>query len=229
MMVGNNIEELPASIPGDAHHDKHDSPTFKAHLAIVVRDKDGKIINIHKQKSHSPTANFISLFLPISYFSISGSTTTVITESNSNIKWSTPPYYLGYPDTAGVAPAYLAMIQVGSGQQSNPYSAYNLAAPIANGNGSGQLSYGPPSILPNVVVSGNSVSFVIYQTFTNSSGATITITEVGVVIELYVMNTSNQTQPNLGPVLVWYDTLSSPISIPNGGAITIFYTFTVNP
>ena len=221
MMVGNNIEDLSTSIPGDAYHDKHDSPTFKAHLVIVVRDKDGKIINIHKQRSHSPTPNFIQMLL--------GSPFTIININGTSNNWAFTNGAYTYPNTATNNPSYLVMIQVGSGQQSNPYSAYSLAAPIANGSGSGQLLYGSPSIAPNIAVSGSSASFVIYQSYTNNSGATITITEVGVVVN--IVNNWNNCQyiANSGPVLMWYDILSSSISVPNNGSVTIYYTFAVNP
>ena len=228
-MVGNNIEELPASIPSDAYHDKHSSPTFKAHLVIVVRDKDGKVINIHKQRSHSPTVYFIQLLLPQTYYATTGNTITITNINGSSNAWAFFKGSYTYPNTATNNPSYLYMIQVGSGQLSNPYSSYKLAAPIANGNGSGQLSYSPPSILPNALVSGNSVSFVISQPITNVSGATITITEVGVVVDIQSNGPGCGYTQNFGPVLMWYDVLSSPISIPNGGGITIYYTFTVNP
>jgi len=229
MMIGNNIEDPPASIPSDTYYNKQDLPTFKAYLVIVVRDKDGKVIDIHKQRSHSPTANFIQLLLPVSYYSITGKAITVTNINGSSNPWSLTRGAYTYPNTAANNPSYLVMIQVGSGQQSNPYSAYELAAPISNGNGPGQLSYSIPSIVPNIIVSGSSASFVIIQTLTNSSGATITITEVGVVVNIQNNAPYCAYQQNFGPVLLWYDTLSSPISIPNGGGITIYYTFTVNP
>ena len=229
MIIGNNIEDLPASIPSDTHYNKQDSPTFKAYLVIVVRDKDGKVINVHKQRSHSPTANFIQLLLPASYYNMTGNTITVTNINGSSNPWAFFKGSYTYPNTAVNNPSYLVMIQVGSGQQSNPYSAYKLAAPISNGNGPGQLSYSTPSIVPNIIVSGSSASFVIIQTLSNSSGATITITEVGVVVNIQNNGPACGYTQNFGPVLLWYDTLSSPISIPNGGGITIYYTFTVNP
>jgi hypothetical protein len=229
MMIGNNMEKLPASIPNNAYYDKQDSPTFKAYLVIVVRDRDNKVINIYKQKSHSPTTNFMQLLLPASYYYTTGNTVTITNINGSSNAWAFFKGSYTYPNTATNNPSYLAMIQVGSGQQSNPYSVYKLAAPIANGNGPGQLSYSPPAILPNVLVSGDSVSFIISQSLTNSSGATITITEVGVVVNIQNNGPGCGYTVNFGPVLLWYDTLSSPISVPNGGGITIYYTFTVNP
>jgi len=121
------------------------------------------------------------------------------------------------------------MIQVGSGTQSNPYTAYSLASPIANGSGAGQLVYGQPSIPSNITVSGSSAYFVISQTFNNNSGSTITITEVGIVVYIQTISASGSNATNFGNVLVWYDVLSSSISVPNGGSVTIYYTFMVNP
>jgi hypothetical protein len=121
------------------------------------------------------------------------------------------------------------MIQVGSSKQSNPYAAYSLAAPIANGSGAGQLVYQsvvPPSA---ITINGNTAYFYITQTYNNVSGGTVTITEVGIILYLItaVYNTTGST--TCGDVLVWYDVLSSSISVPNAGSVTIYYTFVVNP
>jgi hypothetical protein len=121
------------------------------------------------------------------------------------------------------------MIQVGSGQQSNPFSATKLAAPIANGSGTGQLLYGSISTASNVVASGSSAYFQISQTYTNATSGTITITEVGIVVQVYACSANKSSPTNCGQVLVWYDVLSSSISVPAGGSVTIYYTFTVNP
>jgi len=130
---------------------------------------------------------------------------------------------------ADSGPWYIVMIQVGSGQQSNPFNANSLAAPIANGSGQGQLVYGQPSVPSNITVSGSSAYFIISQTFNNSSGSAITITEVGIVVNIQTISSNGANSTNFGNVLVWYDVLSSSISVPNGGSVTIYYTFTVNP
>jgi hypothetical protein len=121
------------------------------------------------------------------------------------------------------------MIQVGGGQQTNPYSAYKLASPIANGSGTGQLVYGTPSISANIMVSGGSPYFYISQAFNNSSGGTVTITEVGIITRIQITYSYSTNVTDFGQLLVWYDVLSSPISVPNGGSLVIYYIFTVNP
>jgi len=121
------------------------------------------------------------------------------------------------------------MIQVGSGQQSNPYTATALAAPIANGSGAGQLVYKSAVLPQSISINGNTAYFYVTQSFNNISGGTVTITEVGLLLQVQLTNYNATSTTNCGQVLVWYDVLSSPISVPNAGSVTIYYTFTVNP
>ena len=233
MMVGKGIEDVDITMPRDVYDIGKDTPTFNAYLTVVVKDSEGKVVKVHRQKSHSPTANFIGLMLPLTYFNVTGSSYTIKTTGGNtyNYKPAVDAYTpcISYPTSANNFPSYIVMIQVGSGQQLNPYSAYSLAAPIANGSGTGQLVYGQPSIPPNITVSGSSAYFTISQTFNNNSGGTVTITEVGIVTQI-AFGTSSGTVPAFsGNVLVWYDVLSSSISVANGGSVTIYYTFAIIP
>jgi hypothetical protein len=229
MMVGEDIGNPLIETPKDAYYNGKDLPTFNAYLTIVVRDKDGKVIKIHRQRSRSPTSNFIYLLLPTSYYNMTGQTVTITNINGVSNSWTPFKGPISYPNTATNSPSYLLMIQVGSGQQTNPATATKLAAPIANGSGAGQLVYGQPSISTNVTVSGSSAYIYISQTLNNQSGATITITEVGIVTQIQANGPGCAYTVNFGPLLMWYDVLSSSISIPNGGSLTIYYTFTVNP
>jgi len=233
MMVGKEIEDIDITMPKDAYDTGKDTPTFRAYLTVVVRDSEGKLVKVHRQRSHSPTANFIGLMLPLTYFNVTGSSYTIKTTGGSTYNYepaiNPTAQCISYPNTADNYPSYIIMIQVGSGQQSNPYAAYSLAAPIANGSGTGQLVYGNPSVSSNITVSGSSAYFTISQTFNNNSGGTVTITEVGIITYLQFSQSYNNNPLNFGQVLVWYDVLNSSISVANGGSVTIYYTFTVNP
>ena len=229
MMVGEDIGNPSIEIPRDAYYNGKDLPTFSAYLTIVVRDKDGKVTKIHRQRSHSPTSNFIYLLLPTSYYNMTGQTVTITNINGTSNSWATFKGPISYPNTATNNPSYLLMIQVGSGQQANPATATKLAAPISNGSGAGQLVYGQSSVSTNLTTSGSSAYFYISQALNNLSGATITITEVGIVTQIQVNGPGCGYTVNLGPLLMWYDVLSSPISVSNGGSVTIYYTFTVNP
>jgi hypothetical protein len=234
-MIGKGINNINVDIPNDAYDMGRDIPTFRAYLIALVRDSMGKVINVHKQKSHSPTANFIGLLLPLTWFNNTGNSYTITNIAGGTCSYKPGmggnPQDIAYPNnnTPANHPTYLAMIQVGSGSQTNPSSATSLAAPIANGSGSGQLIYSTLSIPATISVSGNSAYYYISQTYYNQSGATIDITEVGIVLQLYVQTYTNTASTNCGQVLVWYDILSSAIPIPNGGSLTIVYTFIVNP
>jgi len=232
-MLGEGIRDISIDVPRDAYDTGKEVPTFSAYLIAVVRDSEGKIIKVHRQRSRSPTANFIGLLLPIIYFSNTNNSYSIVNTGNSSNSYQPAlSQYAGnisYPNTSSGSPTYLVMIQVGSGQQSNPYSAYSLAAPIANGSGSGQLVYSQPSLPTNIIASGNSAYFVVSQTLNNQSGGTVTITEVGIIVNVQLSKPYFQQSSSFGQVLVWYDVLSSSISVANGGSVTIYYTFTVNP
>jgi len=233
MMVGKEIENIDIRMPKDAYDTGKHIPTFNAYLMVIVRDSEGRVVRIHRQRSHSPTANFIGLLLPLRYFSNTNSSVTITNTGGSSYSYkpaiSSSVYDIPYPNNTFNTPTYLYMIQVGSGQQSNPYTAYSLAAPIANGSGAGQLVYGQPSVSSNVITSGSEVYFIISQAFNNQSGTTVTITEVGIILNLILGESYSTATTDIGQVLVWYDVLSSAITVPNQGTVTIYYTFTVNP
>jgi len=232
-MASKGIEDIDIRMPKDAYDTGNDTPTFNAYLTIVVRDSEGKVVKVHRQRSRSPTANFILFMLPITYFTNTNSSVTIENTGGSTNSYrpgvSSSSAAIAYPNSANNYPTYLLMIQVGSGTQSNPYNAHSLASPIANGSGAGQLVYGQPSIPSNITVSGSSAYFTISQAFNNNSGSTITITEVGIIVNIQAVCAYASSQINFGSVLMWYDTLSSSISVANGGSVTIYYTFTVNP
>ena len=233
MMLGKAIEDINVQMPQDVYLQHKDQPTFKAYLTIIVKNEKGDIVKVHKQWSHSPTSNFIGLFLPTNWFSNTGNSWTIVNTNGTRythiIINGVNNNALYYPSNTHNYPSWLVMIQVGSGQQSNPYNAYSLAAPIANGTETGQLLYGQPSVSQTPTVSGNSVYFIISQAFNNQSGGTVTITELGIIIDIYIWNIDTRIAQNFGYFLMWYDVLSSPISVPNGGSIVIYYTFMVNP
>ena len=234
MMIGKGIGDINIEFPKSVYDEREDidSSTFKVYLIAIVKDSNGNVIQIHKQKSHSPTVNFIGLLLPLIWFNYNNSSYTITNTGGTTYSYKpqlvSSAACISYPSTVTNCPTYLAMIQVGSGSQPNPSTATKLAAPISNGSGTGQLLYGAISIPSNVTVSGSSAYFYIAQTYINQSGGTINITEVGVILNLYTA-LSYQCSTNVGQVLVWYDVLSSAISIPNNGSLTIYYTFMVNP
>lgn len=235
MLLGNkvnyNIYDL--DIPKDGKGDIDYQKSFSAILTIIVRNKDGKVIKKYKQKSHSPTANFIALMLPMTFYNNLGNPLTITTISGSTINYfpntATAYYYeIIYPNNLNNYNTYLVNIMVGSGSNSNPYNAYNLNAPISNGSGTGQLLYSSPNTPTGITISDNQAYFIVSQSLTNQSGGTITVSEVGIITSIGILYDYTVSIYG-GNVLVWYDKLSSPISIDNGQSATIYYVFSINP
>ena len=229
MMVGEDIGKPLSEMPRDAYYNDKDLPTFNTYLVIIVKDRDGKIINVHRQRSHSPTLNFIQLLLPLTWYNLTGQQITVTNINGTSNSWAPYRGPISYPNTAGNNPSYVIMIQLGTGTQSNPTSVTRLAAPLSNGTGPGQLIYSAPAVSTNITVSGGSAYFYVSQSVVNQSGASVTITEIGLVTQIWVNGPGCAYSVNFGPLLMWYDVLSSAITIPNGGSATIYYIFTVNP
>jgi len=213
-------------------------------LTITVKDKNGKIIKQHKQRSHSFVSNFLSILasgMACSYH-----------QDFSNVSYG---YYytITNGDYAAYNPYYWVInclyplndssndstygIVVGSGTATPTPNDYKLGNQIVNGTSSGQLVYGAHTINPApqqigsasqltttstpssglLPVSGNTTSFQISRTFQNQSGASIIVSEVG----LY-------TQTPNGYALIVHDLLSSPITIPNNAVLTIIYTISTS-
>jgi len=233
MMIGSKVDYDISNlyIPKDSKEDIDYQKSFNATLTIIVRDKDGKVIRRHKQKSHSPTANFIGLMLPATWYNTTGKTFTLTSTSNSTYNYApygpNIMYGINYPNSNSNQQTYLINIMVGSGSNSNPYSAINLASPISNGSGTGQLLYMTPNIPTGITINDNQAYFITSQSFINQSGGTVNITEVGIVINLGIHDSANY-QDFTASVLTWYDVLSSPISVGSGQSIVIYYTFSVN-
>jgi len=229
MMVGSKVDYdiNIIDIPKDGKEDNDYQKSFYATLTIIVRDKEGNAIKRYKQKSHSPTANFIGLMLPYTWYVDTGNSWTFTNTSNSTFTYKLGLQGISYPNAKNNYNTYIVNILVGSGSNSNPYNAYNLNAPISNGQGTGQLLYGSINIPTSITINGSQAYFIISQSYTNQSGATITISEVGIIINLNIYNRSSNSATS-GNVLIWYDTLSSPISVGSGQSVVIYYTFSVN-
>jgi len=235
MIIGEGAEDINIRMPKDIYDNSNHESTFNVYLTVVVRDNKGRVIRTHRQRSHSPTANFRTAILPEQWYRETGTSASwTNTSGTTNTIISIPDgshSLISYPNSNTNYQTYLVGIMVGSGQQSNPESAYKLAAPIANGTGAGQLIYQPPTLPSQIMINGNSAYFYIEQTYVNQSGGTVTITEVGIVVEVYITKYTGASTAtyNQGNILMWYDVLSSPISVPNGGSVTIYFTFMVNP
>jgi len=222
---------------------------LKLHNNIDIRieakviDKNGKIIKVHKQKSHSFVMNFLAI-LGMLMLQPFGSVNNYYYVLATDGAW--------YNVAPGAQlPQILAMLDgandssygivVGSGTATPTPNDYKLGNQIQNGTGSGQLQYSAHSFSPAagtgsindqtstpssgvLTVSGNTTSFQISRQFTNQSGASITVSEVGIIAKI---SDWYQSGAQSVYVLIIHDLLSSPVTVPNLSILQITYTISV--
>jgi hypothetical protein len=190
-----------------------EQPTFKAYIEAKAYDKEGHLIQYHRQPMRSLTQYFLALMaIPI---------IGTYPNASANSASSLLVNVLGLPgqitgNTGSASIAWNWSIQLGSGTQAFRLNLSALALPISNGTGAGQLSYGNVS----VTYAGTSISVSV--TVTNYASNTITVTEIGLQgqIGISFSNASTITYN----FLLSYDTLSTPISIPGYGMATFQIT-----
>jgi len=210
-------------------------------LTIIVKDKNGKIIKQHKQHSHSFLMNFMAtiateMLNPYGnlnnyyYFRITNGTWYSWDNVNTEIHEIFQAMDGANDSTYGIV--------VGTGTTPPTPNDFALENQIVNGTGTGQLVYNAVTISPAggtspisaqsttptsgvLTPSGNTTSIQISRTFQNQSGASITVSEVGIISKA-------QSYPNVTvTLLIIHDLLSSAITIPNNGVMAITYTISV--
>jgi len=209
-------------------------------LTAIIKDKDGKIIKQHKQRSHSFLMNFLAAIATPLINSYGSMSNLYVFRNTGSTWWCYAPSYTNITNMLNAndnSNDSSYGIVVGTGTAPPTPTDYNMEAIISNGTGSGKLLYGAHTISPAsgigtsnqstqpssgvLTPSGNTTSFSMTRTFQNQSGASITVSEVGIIAEAtaYTQNTIY--------ILIIHDLLSSPITIPNGGVMAITYTISV--
>jgi len=110
-------------------------------------------------------------------------------------------------------------ICVGSSQIPYDINQYSLQALITHGTGSGQLQYGSNNV-NFFIINGTTATWTVNKTFSNESGNTVDINEIGVV---------RATTSESGLIfLMIRDVLPSTIALQNQKSIRIEYAFSLN-
>ena len=114
----------------------------------------------------------------------------------------------------GCAPAGADYGGIVVGTSDTPVSLdqYALQAKISHGTGSGQLSYGATTV--ESITTGTTWMFRVLRTFTNNSGSSITIKELGLFVAARNTNDS---------FMLCRDVPTSAITVPNGSTLTLRY------
>ncbi len=185
-------------------------PTMGLDYLVEVTDKDGKVLQRFSGPSHSFVRQWYDL--------MSGFADNVsrIIKDSDGINRNSAPHAYGWRALAPAAAGYGH--RVGKGTTPVTISDYALETPLEEGTGLDQFEHQAGTWLKPAVV-GSTSSWWIRRSMLNSSGATITgIREIGI----YFLTTG---------VAYFFlgvrDVLPSAVYVPNGGAITVTYTFKV--
>lgn len=147
---------------------------IKAFINWKNYDKDGKLISETEHEANSFVKTFLQTVLIRLFDSI-----TVNCIDTGGAGRNTSYLANSYVDAAANNDDY--GILVGTGANAVTITDYALQTKIADGAGAGQLLYGACTVDADVSVDGSTAYFQLYRTFTNSSGGSITIKEIGVV------------------------------------------------
>jgi hypothetical protein len=205
------------SIQVTSSRPKRNRITFKVYYMVEVKNSDGKVLKRISRLSHSFTQGFGGA---IEWWFTSGSQISIsqASPSSGNVNFGQNEFCIGY-SVSGGSGSDTTGIQVGSGTAKTTISDTSLGSVILNGTSSGQLEYGSTSVFPPTInTSTNQATMQISRSFTNNSGANVTVSEVGLVL-----NTPNGT-----PFLALHDLLPSPITVGNGQVLTVTYQFVVS-
>jgi len=192
--------------------DLPDEPTFKAYIEAKVYNNEGHVIDYRRQPMRSLTQYFLAFISIALLGTYSSSSSTTAQPLLTNV--------LGMPSSQssnGSADiGYSWSIQLGSGTQSFSPTLNSLAAPIANGSGAGQLTYG------NTIVSYSGLTINVSVTVTNYSSTTINVTEIGLIgsIILESETSSGSYTSTAFTYLFSYDTFSPAVTLPPGAIAT---------
>ena len=193
---------------------------------IEVKDKTGKLLKHYVTPARSWLKQFIQIlkgeFATRHNANVGGGNVSITDESGTARSYpihSSASYYTNLENlsTLGDVGDTSQGIIVGTSDTPNSLTTYALGGKIGHGTGSGQLLYGVETVEDVTNPSGYDLEFRITRTFTNNSGATITVKEVGLLVKKYDTTATSRSW------LIARDVLPSPVDVPDGATLTIRY------
>lgn len=181
---------------------------LELYYQLQIHEADKLVSDTGVLDAHSFTIGFAKLMFNIG-FQLSGASPAAITGvSGSSI---TTYSSMSLLSNAGSGTSTYG-IMVGSGTTAEGISDTALATKIAHGTSAGQLQYGAMTYGAPSTTS-TTTTFRFTRVFTNASGNTVTVEEIGLVFG------------SGSPILVARD-LTGTITITNGQQLTVNYDFT---
>jgi hypothetical protein len=192
------------TIPDDLPNDE---PSFKAYIEAKVYDKEGHLIQYHRQPMRSLTQYFLALMaIPLlgTYQSSSTNSAQGILTSVLGLPSQFTSYVVNGGGSGDIVWDW--SIQLGSGTQAFSPTLNGLAASLP----SSYISYSQLSVFYTTS------SIIAAVTATNLTSNTLTITEIGLFVAIYIQGTNSSGGYTYSSYsfLLSYDTFSTAVSIP---------------
>jgi len=196
---------------------------LEAYWEIEVRDASGKLLTFRKFKAKSWLPQFLGLIkgqFMIPHLSNTNGGNAPVTDTSGTVRYYPPSgaslYAAAICLYAGDGVGDYGLV-VGSSDTPNTVNTYTMGAIIPHGSGSGQLNYGATSIEnPSNPPGTNNWIFRIIRTFSNNSGASITVKEIGLIVKTW------DSGGNTRYFLIARDVIS-PVTVPSGSTLTVRY------
>ena len=213
-------------------------PVPMVHVSVEVRQPDGSVETV-TDRSRTFNRNFWNWLLksfgcmpgqiPASLFSSDASfgaghitnKTTGGSVINADAAYTSNPghYNMDLITSATIGVDTIGIV-VGTGSAAEDFENYMLGTKIAHGTSSGQMTYNAAAFNQPAYNAGTKVwTSTISRVFNNNSGGTISVAETGMYP---IHNGAGATK-----FMTCRDLLSSPISVFNGGQLTVTYTLTL--
>ena len=201
-------------------------PIPEAFLELEVRDKDGNVIQRHRQRSHSWTRNAYNCM----FSQLAGKNYNDPTFGAGKLSYKTTAGDIRYTnycggsvdDVDGTSWGYRAPagydsrgILVGSGTNAESFEDYALQTKIANGTEAGQLVY-VESEPHSKTYADTTMKNTLIRYFNNNSGGDIAVNEVALV--WYCLGEQSFS------FLISRDKLASTVTVPDTGQLRVAYT-----
>jgi hypothetical protein len=213
---------------------------------ILIPDQNGCMKSIVHQRSRSWTRNAYNQALsqlaglpgPDNTFgagkmNVKGTSGTVVYSTTVGVGlsqgyqgssyWNWSDATSGYPQ-GYLCPAANASrgIVVGSGTNAESFEDYVLQTLIANGTGTGQLSYvQSEATVPSYDAGSKTFAAALARYFNNNSGGSVSVNEIG----LYVYGGAGGNASTI--ICNSRDKLGSTVNIPNTGQLKVTYTISL--
>lgn len=187
---------------------------LEAFYQLCVRTSSGLLaLDSGIRPAHSFTLGFAKLMFNVG-FECSAASVTAITATDGSSKSTLISMDGGWITTAGVTVSTYG-IQVGTSTAAESINDTSLGTQIAHGTSAGQLQYGAMTYgAPSTTAT--TTTFRFTRVFTNGSGGTVTVQEIGLV----------SSDLNSASRFLWIRDLTGAVAVTNGQQITVNYDFT---